>query len=55
MGLFDAGEDQRRGKFVVRVGFRTKGEVYNSVRSGDLTPARNLSDRTRFALITGQI
>lgn len=53
--VFDVGEGARRGKFVVRIGFREKGDVFNSVRSADVTPARNLADRTHFQLLAGEI
>ena len=44
-----------KGKFVVRINFRHKGEISNSVRSGDITPAINLMDKSQFVLVEGKL
>ena len=53
--VFDAGLEDRLGKFAVRVNFRQRGQVSNSVQSGDVTPLRHLRDRNQFALIKGEL
>lgn len=53
--VFDVGAAARRGKFVVRVNFRAKGRVFNSVRSGDLTPAVTLRDPSRYLVLYGEV
>lgn len=51
--VFDVGEDVRLGRFVMRVNFRERGELTNSIRSGDITPAINLKDKSQFELLQG--
>jgi SPP1 gp7 family putative phage head morphogenesis protein len=46
-------EEERRGMVVVKVNFRTKGEVSNAIRSGDFTPVINLRDGSKFEIIEG--
>ena len=53
--VFDADLEDRLGKFVVRVNFRQKNQVSNSIWSGDVTPLRNLRDRNHFDLIKGEL
>lgn len=53
--IFDIGQSGRAGKFVVRVNFKTKGEIGNSVRSGDVTPAINLQDKNQWDIIKGKL
>lgn len=53
--VFDVGGPVSRGKFVVRVGFRAKGEAYNSVRSGDITPTINLRDPSQYIVLAGKV
>ena len=62
--VFDAISDERSGKVVVRVNYKTKaraedGERYsaqtNSLRSGGLVEARNLADTAFYDLVDGTL
>lgn len=53
--VFDAGQNEKLGKFVVRVNFREKGELTNSVRSGDIMPIDNLQDSKQLELLKGSL
>lgn len=51
--VFGAGVDEHLGKLVVRVNFREKGEISNSIRSGGLVHRPALQDSNQYTLIQG--
>ena len=53
--VFDAGREKHLGKFVVRVNFKDKGEITNSVRSGGMVPIRNLKDENVCEQVIGKL
>ena len=53
--VFDAGEAERLGKFVVRVNYNVKGKHTNSVRTGGMASVRNLKGNARYELINGKL
>ncbi len=53
--VFDAVREKHLGKFVVRVNFKDKGEITNSVRSGGMVPIRNLKDENVYEQVIGKL
>ena len=52
---FDANEEKRLGKFVVRVNFKEKGNLINSIRSGSIVPTASLKNAEQYELMTGKL
>ncbi len=59
--VFDAGEEpspgeeERLGKFVVRVNYRERSKLINSVRTGGMVPTITLRDKKRYELVDGEL
>ena len=54
--VFDAGEEERLGKFVVRVNYNVKGKHTNSVRTGGMVSlVENLQNNKQLEIIHGKL
>ncbi len=51
--IFDADEDVRLGKIVVRVNYQERGKPTNSIRSGGMVRPIHLKDKVQYKLIEG--